>query len=40
MDATTAVIPPQSDQPGQPFPATNLTAHDNHFKPSVGILPG
>jgi len=40
MDATAAVTPPQSNQSDQPFPATNLTAHDNHFKPTVGILSG
>jgi len=34
------VTPPRSGQDDQPFPTTNLTAHDNNFEPMVEILSG
>ena len=39
IEAIVAMTSPQSDQPDQPFPATNLTAHDDYFEQTIEILP-
>jgi hypothetical protein len=38
IETIVVVAPPQSGQPDQPFPATNLAVHDDYFEPMFWIL--